>query len=71
MHEAEADSESDELGPITNPQLSIERVEVRIDGLAGNAELLRDFDRAAAVRRQPKNLSLALRQDGENVADGP
>jgi hypothetical protein len=71
MYEADADSEPDELGPITKTQLSIERVEVRIDGLASDAELSRDFDGAATVRRQSKNLSLPFRQDVEDVAQGP
>jgi hypothetical protein len=71
MHEAETDSESDERGPIMKAELPIDAVEVRINGLACDAELARDFDGTAAVCCQAKNLSFPLGQDVENVVHGP
>ena len=43
MHQADADREADQLGPIAQVQLPVDPVQVRVDGLARDTEIARDL----------------------------
>jgi hypothetical protein len=68
MHQTDFDGESNELGTVAKPQLSIDSIEVGVDRLAREAQLSGDLPRRAAVRGQPEDLPLPLRQQVEGKA---
>ena len=58
-----AGGESDELRAITEAQLSIEAIEIRIYGLARETERVRNLDRRATVCGQPKDFTPPLSRE--------
>jgi hypothetical protein len=67
MHQTKFEGEPDELGTVAKPQLSIDPIEVGVDGLAREAQLSGDLPRRATVRGKAEDLPLPLRQEVEGA----
>jgi hypothetical protein len=70
MHEADAESQPDQLCLVAQLQLSVNAVQMGVNRLSRQAELPRDLIRALALRGEAKDLALPLGQHGEPCRQG-